>query len=123
MEPAEYVIDTEPITAKIKCGLFSSPVFVYYILNYTSKANWLISIDSNHYDQNCKCYSKDPYKLIPNEIEIAKSKILDRIRNQLSIDRIKQKDQANKYNNSVYKPKIDLMKHKNIVIKPIDWRD
>lgn len=120
----EYTIDSEPIAAKVKCGLFSSPVFVYYILNYTSKANWHVMADPNYYDPNCKCYSKDPYKVIPDEIEKAKAVILGRIRAQASIDRIKQKNTINKINASSYKPPPpDLMKHKNITIKQIDWRD
>jgi len=125
MEQQEYTIDSQPITASVKCGLFSSATFVYYILNYTSKANWHVQVDPNHYDQNCKCYQKDPYKLIPKEIEKAKTTILERMRAQLSISRITEKNHIKKQTDSmiVKNPVPDLMRHKNISIKPIDWRD
>jgi hypothetical protein len=100
-------------------------VFVYYILHYTSKANWHVQVDPQHYDKNCKCYSKDPYSLIPKEIEKAKAIILERMRNQLSISRITEKNNIKKQTDAIVakKPVPDLMRHKNITIKPIDWRD
>jgi hypothetical protein len=101
MEQQEYTIDTQPITANVKCGLFSSPVYVYYILHYTSKATWHVQIDPNHYDKNCKCYSKDPYKLIPNEIAKAKAIILERMKNQLSISRITEKNNIKKQTDAI----------------------
>src|SRR5688572_31847847 len=124
MEQPEIIIDSQPITAKVKCGFFSAPIFVYYILDYTSKASWHVHVDPDRYDKNCKCYSKDPNKLIPNEIAKAKSVILERIKNKVSTDRINRKAFQKKQEETIaiVRPKPDLMRHKNITIKTIDWK-
>lgn len=119
----EYTIDSQRIAAKVRNGLFSS-VYVYYILNYTNKAEWFVSIDPDHYDKNCNAYKKDPHKLIPKEIEAAKKIILGRIHSQSFIKRIKDKDQVKKETASfVRKHTESVMKFQNIKIKDIDWRD
>lgn len=123
MEQLEHIIESELITGQAKCSLFSSPQFVYFYLNYTSKANWLISTDTQYFDPTCKCYQKDLLKLFPNEINQAKNNILQRIKLQHTRDKMVDKNN----NKNVYTPiehrHINLMKHKDIKIKDIDWRD
>jgi hypothetical protein len=123
MEQSEHIIESELVTGQAKCSLFGSPQFVYFYLNYTSKANWLTSTDTEYFDPTCKCYQKDLFKLFPNEIEQAKTLILQRIRLQHTRDKLVNKNNSKQvYTPLEHKP-INLIKPKNIKIKDIDWRD
>jgi len=125
MEQEELVIESLAISGPEKCSFFGSKQFIYLILNYTSKANWYVTINPNQYDPNCQCYKKDLSILLRNEVEQGKKEILTRVRNKHTIDKIIDKDIQKK----MYKPVVqqheplNLMKHKNIKIKDIDWRD
>lgn len=119
----EHIIESQLVTGQAKCSLFGSKQYVYFYLNYTSLSAWLISTDTPHYDPNCKCYQKDLEALFPNEIAQAKNEILQRVRTKHSMDKIlemkKLKDSAPVRE---HRP-LNLMKHKDIKIKEIDWRD
>lgn len=124
MEQSEHIIESELITGQAKCSLFSSSQFIYFYLHYTSKANWLTSTDTEYYDPNCKCYQKDLTKLFPIEINQAKATILQRIKLQHTRNKLIDKNNNKQvYTPIEHKPLINLMKHKDIKIKDIDWRD
>lgn len=123
MDNSEYIIDTELIAGLAKCSLFGSKQYVYFYIHYTSKTNWLISTDTPHYDPNCKCYQKNLAELFPNEIAQAKNVILQRVKTKHSMDRmIEMKKLKDSEPVREHRP-LNLMKHKDIKIKEIDWRD
>jgi hypothetical protein len=121
MEQSEHIIESELVTGQAKCSLFGSPQFVYFYLNYTSKANWLTSTDTEYFDPTCKCYQKDLTKLFTVEIEQAKALILQRIKLQHTRDKMINKTKE-VYTPIEHRP-LNLMKSKNIKISDVDWRD
>jgi len=125
MEPEEYIIDSQKFSGFAKCSFFGAKEYIYLILSYTSKANWHVSVDPDHYDQKCKCYSKDLYTLFPDQIQEAKNTVLARIKNQHTINKLVNINQLKKVESTtlVKRVPINLMKHKDIKIKQIDWRD
>ncbi|MEN9919941.1 MAG: hypothetical protein RL662_2377 [Bacteroidota bacterium] len=123
MDTHEHIIESQLVTGQTKCSLFGSKQFVYFYLNYTSKANWLISTDTPHYDTNCKCYQKDLWLLFPNEIAQAKTDILHRIKTKHSMDKVIEMNKLKAAEPIRVQQPLNLMKHKDIKIKPIDWRD
>jgi hypothetical protein len=123
MDTHEHIIESQLVTGQAKCSLFGSKQFVYFYLNYTSKANWSISIDTQLYDATCKCYQKDLWLLFPNEIAQAKTDILHRIKTKHSMDKIVEMNKLKAAEPIRVQQPLNLMKHKDIKIKPINWRD
>lgn len=123
MDSQDFILDREMVTVQAKCSLFGSKEFVYFYVNYSSKAEWFLSTDTPFFNPNCKCYNKNLDELFPHEIVKAKNEILARIRNQHLINRINEKSEAKKSWLPTQTKPINLMKHKDIRIKDIDWRD
>lgn len=123
MDTSEYIIEQKLVTASAKCSLFGPKQYVYFYLFYTSKANWELSTDTPHYDPNCKCYQKDLNKLFSIEIAQAKKEILNNIRIKHTLHKMSEinKLKVNKPIKANSTP--NLMKHKDIKIKEVDWRD
>ncbi len=123
METQEYIIESQLVTGQAKCSLFGQKQFVYFYVHYTSNANWFLSIDTPHYDQNCKFYQKDLQSLFPNEIAKAKEEILQRIKTKHAMDKMIQIKKLKDSEPAREPHPLNIMKLKNIKIRDIDWRD
>jgi len=125
MEQPEHVIEKELVTASVKCSFFGGKQFIYLMLMYTSKANWLVSTDTPYYDEKCSCYKQDVEKLCKEQIEDAKKVILDRIKTKHIIDRAAEDNNNRKRWEppKEHRPMPQLFKKKDIKIKDVDWRD
>jgi hypothetical protein len=125
MDQPEHIIETQLVTAMVKCSFFGAKQFIYLHVHYTSKANWHVSTDTPYYDEKCPCYKQDVEKLCKPQIEDAKKLILERIKTKHIIDRVAE-DKANKKAWAPppeHRPLPKLFKNKDITIREVDWRD